>query len=143
MNAVSKGRLQLLFSDNGPRVGNRQRDSAGLGLVDWRPKGSSDKAYLNVLRAEDVRRVGTGPSTEQDNKAGKRQDDGVGTREDNEAGIGGDDKPSTGGPDDKLGTGRRDDEPGTGGQDNKPGTGGRDSDGVGNPGQNAGAGIGG
>ncbi len=127
MNAVSKGHLQSLFSSNGPRVGNRQKSSARLGLVNRQPKSSSDKTCLKVLRAEDVRHVRAGLSTERDNKAGTRRDDGAGTRGDdgadtggdNGAGIGGDDKPGIGGPDDEPGTGGPDNEPGTGGPDDK------------------------
>ena len=74
MNAVSKSHLQSLFSGNGPRIGNGQRSSGGLGLVDWRLNDLSDKACLNVLRTEDVSRVGAGPSTEQDANAGKGRD---------------------------------------------------------------------
>ncbi len=143
MNAVSKGRLQSLFLNNGPRVGNGQRGSAGLGLVDWRPKGSFDKACFNVLRAEDVRRVGARPSTEQDEEAGIGGDNGAGTGRDNEVGTGGDNEPGTGGLDDEPGTGGRDEKPGTGGQDDKPGTRGRDGDGVGDLGHDNGAGTGG
>lgn len=88
MNAVSKDRLQLLFSGNRPKVKNGQKNSAGLGLVDQQPKGSFHKAHLNVLRAEDVRRVRTGSCTEHDDQAG--------TRKDNEAGKGGDDEAGTG-----------------------------------------------
>ncbi len=113
MNVVSKGSLRSLFSDNKPRVGNGQRGSTGLGLVYQWIKGSSDKARLNILRAEDVRRVEARSSTEQDDKAG--------TRGDNEAGIGGDNKPGKGRPDDKPGTRRRDNKLGTRGQDDKRG----------------------
>ncbi len=142
MNAVSKGRLRSPFSGNGPRVGNGRRGSVGLGLVDRRPKGSSDKARLKVLRAEDVRRVRAGPSTERDDKAGTGGDDGAGTGGDDGAGKGGDDEPGTGGPDDEPGTGgpddksgigRPDDEPGTGRPDDEPGTGGRDDEGAAEP----------
>ncbi len=119
MNAVSKNRLRSLFFGNRSRVGNGQISSAGLGLVDRRPKSSSDKARLNVLRAEDIRRVGARPSTKRDDKAGKGGND--------EVGIGEDDKAGTGRQDDKLGIGR---------QDGKPGIGGRDGNKVGNSGQN-------
>ncbi len=143
MNAVSKSRLQSLFSGNGPRVGNGQRGSTGLGLVNWRPKGSSNKSCLNVLRAEDVRRVGAGPSTKQDDEAGIGRDDKAGTRGDNKADIGRDIKPGTGEPDDKPGTGGQDKKPGIRGQDNKLGIGGRDGDGVGDPRRDNGVGTGG
>ncbi len=141
MNAMSKNRLQLFFSGNGPRVGNRQRGSTRLGLVDRRPKNSFDKARLNILRAEDIRYVGARLSTKRDDKISIEGDDKAGTGGDNEVGIGGNNKPGTGGPDNEPGIGRLDDEPGIRGQDNKLSTGGQDGDGVGYLGRDNGAGT--
>lgn len=109
MNVVLKSRLQSLFSDNRLRVGNRQKGSAELRLVDRQAKGFFNKACLNILRAEDVRQVGIRPSTEQDNKAGKGGDDKTGTRRDNEAGIGRDNEAGIGEQNNKEGKGRQDD----------------------------------
>ena len=110
MNIVSKGRLQLLFLGNGPRIRNGQRGSEKLGLVDWQLKGLSDKVCLNVLRAEDVSRVRTEPSTKRDANAGIEKD--------NKAGIGRDNKVGIEGQDNKAGTGKQDNKVGIGGQNN-------------------------
>lgn len=96
MNAVSKSCLQLLFLGNGSRVGNGQKGFTELGLVDWRPKSSSDKAPLNVLRAENVRQVGARPIIERDNKVDIGGDDKAGTgRKGNEIGKKRDNKAGT------------------------------------------------
>lgn len=64
MNVMSKSDLQSLFLGLRPRVGNGKKGFAGLGLNNWWPKGSFDRARLNVLRAEDIKRIGARPSTE-------------------------------------------------------------------------------
>ncbi len=111
--------LAIAFLGQRAKSRKQIKGSAGLELVDWRPKGSSDKACLKVLRAEDVRRVGAGPSTERDDEAGTGGDDGAGTGGDDGAGTGKDDKLGTGGPDDEPSTGGPDDKLGIGGPDNE------------------------
>lgn len=106
INAVLKSHFQLLFSDNGPRVGNKWRGSVGLELVNWWPKNSFNKACLNILRAENIRCIGVRLSKKQDNKVGTKGDNGVGIRGDNEVGIGKDDKLGTKRLDNKSGTRR-------------------------------------
>lgn len=95
MNTMSKGHLQSIFLGNGPKVGNRQKGSTRLKLVDRRPKSLSDKACFNILRVEDIRQVGAGPSIEQNDEAGRERNDEVGTRR-------GDDEVSKKGGDDKV-----------------------------------------
>ncbi len=92
MNTVSKNHLQLLFLSNRSRVKNGQKGSTRLRLVHWRPKSSSDKACLNVLRAEDVRRVGARLSIKRDDETSIRGDNGADTRRNNKADIERDDK---------------------------------------------------
>lgn len=115
MNVVSKGCLQSLFSGNRRRVGNGQRSSTGLGLVDWRPKNLSDKACWNLLGAEDIRQIKAKLSTKQDDNADTRRDNKAGIKKDNKAGIRGDNKAAIRkkgdeadmkGRDDKVGIGR-------------------------------------
>ena len=112
MNTILKGRLQSLFLDNGPRIRNGQKGSKELGLVDWRPKGSSDNACLNILRAEDINRVGAGPRTKQDTNTSTRRDDKSGTEEDDKAGIRRQNNKTSTRKRDNIGVGNR-------GQDNK------------------------
>ena len=133
MNAMSKSRLRLLFLGNRPRIENRQRGYRELGLVDWRPKGSSDKTCLNVLRIEDVNQIRARPSSKQDNEAG------IGG--DNKAGIGKNDKTGIKKQDNKAGT-RRDNKMGIKRWDKKMGTKRQDNDGVGDPKQDNKTGIG-
>lgn len=140
MNAVSKGCLQSLFLDNRPIVGNRQSGFIGLRLVDRQPKNSFDMVCLNILGAEDVRRVRAGPSIKHDNKTGTRRDNKTGTEEDNEAGTGGDDKTGTE-EDNKLGMEGQNNKVGIGGRDNKAATGRRDGNKTGDPTQDNKAGI--
>ena len=99
MNVMSKDRLQLFFSDNGPRVRNEQRKFLGLGLVGRRRKESSNKACLNVLSAEDSRWVGARLSIKLGDEVGIRGDDKASTRGDDKVGIGGDDEVGIGGRD--------------------------------------------
>ena len=104
-----------------------------MGLVERQCKGSSNKARLNFLRAEDIRWVRAEPSTIQDekvgkrgdNKAGKRGQDKAGTREHTNAGTRRQNKVGIGG-EIKVGIGRwnvtsteRWDELGIGGRDDK------------------------
>lgn len=74
---MPKGHLQSLFLVNRTKVRNRRRGSIELGLVDWQPKRSSNKACLYILRAEDIRQVRVRQSTEQDDKAGTKKDNKV------------------------------------------------------------------
>lgn len=106
MNAVLKSYFQLPFSDNGPRVRNKWRGSVGLGLVNWWPKNSSNKACLNILRTENIRCIRARLSKKQDNKMGTRGDNGVDTGRDNKVGIGKDDKLGIRRLDNKSGTRR-------------------------------------
>ena len=118
MNVMSKSRLQSLFFDNRPRIGKGQRGFRGLGLVDRRPKRSSDKTRLNVLRAKDISQVRAQLSIEQDNDASTLGANETHTRRDN-----------------KVGTEKQDDKVGTGGQDNKASIEGQDNNRIGDPGQ--------
>ncbi len=90
--------------------------SSGLELVDWQPKYLSDKAYLNVLRVEDVKSVGIRLSTKQNYKTSIQGDDRTGIKGGNKASI---EK------DNKIGIGERDNKSGIGGQDDKSDIGGQ------------------
>lgn len=47
--------LTIAFLGQRSRVKNGLRGPIGLGVVEQQRKSSSDKSYLNILRAEDVR----------------------------------------------------------------------------------------
>ena len=66
INAILKGCLHLLFLGNKPRVENEQKSF--IGLVERQRKYLSDKTYLNVLRAKNIRWVKVWLSIKQDNK---------------------------------------------------------------------------
>ena len=141
INNVSKSRLQLLFLDNRPRIENGQKGSGKLGLVDWRPKGLSNKVYLNIPRVRDVRQVKAGPNIKRDNKVGIRRDNKVGIGRDNKADTEGQDNKAGIRRDNKASKGRQDDKTGIG-KDNKAGTRRQNNNGMGNLAQNNKADIG-
>lgn len=87
MKIILKCRLWSFFSDNKLRVRVRWRGFTRLKLVEWHYKSSFDKTCLNVVKAEDIKWVGSRLSIKQDDKAGKVGDD--------KADIGKDDKAAT------------------------------------------------
>lgn len=75
----------MLFLSNGPRIGNGQRGFRGREMVNWQLNGLSDKIYLNILRIENISRVGARLSIEQDDKVGIRRDNKVDIRRNDKA----------------------------------------------------------
>lgn len=53
INAMLKDDMYLFFLGNKPKIGNEKIDIVELN--DWLRKDSSNKADLNVLKAENVR----------------------------------------------------------------------------------------
>lgn len=77
-----------MLSDNGVRVRNRYKSFVDQELVKRQYKSLFNKAYLNILKAEDIRWGKVRLRIKRDNEVDTRRDNKAGIKKDNKVGTG-------------------------------------------------------